>query len=179
MTYRITFTQHAPPGTTYHRHAFARTVGQDFVFHTPGEADQTGTIRSATVAEDGRSVALTIDLPEQPATVAHGGGWTVNAFYKPSGIPQKGHPAMYLNANVHYVAYGTPSGEYPTTCRAADVTEVDPTDDHHIGVVVKNPTGLFFRPLAGEAGGCRYQHPDNGPDGKPEGGTWHWPGDCP
>lgn len=74
---------------------------------------------------------------------------------------------------VHYVSYGTPGGEYPSVCRAAIVAEVDASDPNHIGLVAINPTGLFFHPLAD--GGCRYEHPDNGPDGKPRGGTWHWP----
>lgn len=31
---------------------------------------------------------------------------------------------LRLHAQVHYVAYGTPAGEYPSTCRAATVTQV-------------------------------------------------------
>jgi hypothetical protein len=81
---------------------------------------------------------------------------------------------MYLNASVHYRAHGSADGTYPPACRAADVTEHD--TNLHIGLVVKNPTGLMYLPLA--AGGCHYAHPGNGPDGKAPGGTWHWPGDC-
>lgn len=31
---------------------------------------------------------------------------------------------LRLHTKVHYVAYGTPAGEYPSTCRAATVAEV-------------------------------------------------------
>lgn len=68
---------------------------------------------------------------------------------------------------VHYVSYGTPGGEFTSQCRAADVTEVDPGDPDHVGLMVKNPTGLFFHPLA--SGGCRLS------DDNRAGGTWHWP----
>lgn len=63
---------------------------------------------------------------------------------------------------VHYVAYGTPAGEFPAgVCRAAVVTEVD-TGGLVIGICVLNPTGQFFnRGIAYSA------------DHKP--GTWHWP----
>lgn len=79
---------------------------------------------------------------------------------------------------VHYVSYGTPGGEYQSECRAAIITEADDpnganADLLRVGLVVLNPTGQFFHPLA--AGGCRYEHPDNGPGGKARGGTWHWP----
>jgi hypothetical protein len=79
---------------------------------------------------------------------------------------------------VHYVAYGTPGGEFPAgTCRAAIVTEVggravDPNtggeaDAWVVGVAVLNPTGLFFdREIV--------QH-DGDSDGHHFPGTWHWP----
>jgi hypothetical protein len=85
---------------------------------------------------------------------------------------------------VHYVAHGTPirpdgTQAFPPACRSATVTEVDPEDSTRVGLMVANPTGLFFHPLA--AGGCvqdelppadkiapgeRTQH---------QGGSWHWP----
>lgn len=67
---------------------------------------------------------------------------------------------------VHYVAYGTPGGEYKPEHRAAIITAVPlvgaPTDDPRISLCVINPTGLFFNVSVtfDEAG-------------KP--GTWHWP----
>lgn len=74
---------------------------------------------------------------------------------------------------IHYVSFGTPGGEYTSQCRAAIITEVDPTDPQHVGLEAFNPTGNFHHPLG--MGGCRYEHPDNGPAGKASGGTWHWP----
>jgi len=76
---------------------------------------------------------------------------------------------------VHYLSHGTPvrddgSQAFPTTCRAATITEVDPADPTRIGIAVTNPTGMFFRPL--ESGGCLYR--DDGTDAD-SGGTWHWP----
>ena len=89
---------------------------------------------------------------------------------------------------VHYVAYGTPGGEFPAgICRAATITEVyTPTTmpvaiplalpaesltdydamqaelDQFVGLCVLNPTGLFFnRAIKFDA--------NKAP------GTWHWP----
>lgn len=69
---------------------------------------------------------------------------------------------------VHYRSYGTPGGEFTPECRAAIVTEVDPSDTSLIGLTAVNPTGFFFHSLA--AGGCRMDDPLS-----PKGGTWHWP----
>jgi hypothetical protein len=67
---------------------------------------------------------------------------------------------------VHYVAYGTPGGEYASVCRAAIVTEVPPVDrataEGTIGLCVLNPTGMFFNQ--------RVPHCE-----ELKGGTWHWP----
>lgn len=62
-----------------------------------------------------------------------------------------------ISRDVHYVAHGTPIREdgtqaFPSVCRAAKVTEVDPSDPGRVGVVVFNPSGEFFHPLA--SGGC-------------------------
>jgi hypothetical protein len=80
----------------------------------------------------------------------------------PAGIP----PA-HINAPVHYVSEGSPvlsdgSQRYPSTCRAADVTEVDPEDQTCVGLMVKNPTGTHFRPLG--LGGAEYGYAH---------GQWH------
>jgi hypothetical protein len=63
---------------------------------------------------------------------------------------------------VHYVAYGTPGGEYPSTCRAAVVTEVADPDNPEsaVGLAVLNPTGMFF---------------NQGVPYGTAGGHWHWP----
>jgi hypothetical protein len=68
---------------------------------------------------------------------------------------------------VHYVSYGTPGGEYDSTCRAAIIAGLpDPeyTDSlvELTDLAVLNPTGLFFNR-------CRHDE-----DAK-SGGTWHWP----
>jgi hypothetical protein len=80
------------------------------------------------------------------------------------------HPTV--SRVVHYVAYGTPGGEFPAgVCRAAVVTQVhvdagdvgvqeDSTPD--VGLCVLNPTGLFFN--------VRVPYAADGPPG-----TWHWP----
>lgn len=71
---------------------------------------------------------------------------------------------------VHYVARGSADGKFPSVCRAADITEVGDTDTPTglvvVGLMVKNPTGLFFHSLAD--GGVAW-------DGDNAGGTWHWP----
>lgn len=80
---------------------------------------------------------------------------------------------------VHYVAYGTPGGEFPVgEHRAAIITEVDPSiappgtsiedwqahvGGPHVGLCVMNPQGLFFN-----------RHCPYNAAGK-EGGTWHRP----
>jgi len=70
-----------------------------------------------------------------------------------------------IGRDVHYVSYGTPKGEFSSTCRTAKITEVGGGDV--VGLIVFNPTGEFFHPLI--AGGCPHDEDD-----KP-GGTWHWP----
>lgn len=61
---------------------------------------------------------------------------------------------------VHYVAYGTPNGEYLPEHRAAIITEVHA--DAVVGLAVLNPTGLFFhRNIPYDPGAAS--------------GTWHWP----
>lgn len=61
---------------------------------------------------------------------------------------------------VHYQAYGTPGGEYPSVPRAAVVTAVH--DDETVDLCVMNPTGLFFNQQV------RFSE-------EPTGGTWRWP----
>ncbi len=63
---------------------------------------------------------------------------------------------------VHYVAFGTPGGEYQAgACRAAIITAV-PDESHLVSLCILNPTGMFFNEEV------RFS-PDNAP------GTWHWP----
>lgn len=78
---------------------------------------------------------------------------------------------------VHYVSYGTPSGEFKPACRAAIVSEVDESNPKRVGLVVLNPTGQFFHALA--AGGCVLHEGDPGAvpgiTAPYRGGSWHWP----
>jgi len=81
---------------------------------------------------------------------------------------------------VHYVAYGTPGGEFPAgICRAAVVTETyrvgglnatgtiftveEDGSIREAGLCVLNPTGQFFNRAV----------PHDEETKKP--GTWHWP----
>lgn len=76
---------------------------------------------------------------------------------------------------VHYVAYGTPGGEFPAgICRAAVITETNAVvpgttiqlgpdgKQLSVGLCVLNPTGQFFNR------GIKY-------DEAKAPGTWHWP----
>lgn len=64
---------------------------------------------------------------------------------------------------VHYVAYGTPGGEFPVGVhRAAIITEVSGNGER-VSLCVLNPTGMFFNPTVYyDESGVRA-------------GTWHWP----
>lgn len=62
---------------------------------------------------------------------------------------------------VHYVAYGTPGGEYKPEHRAAIITQVG--EGGTVGLCVLNPTGQFFNTAV--------QEDQSGQ--KP--GAWHWP----
>lgn len=71
---------------------------------------------------------------------------------------------------VHYVAYGTPGGEFPAGAyRAAIITQLDNVgltepfiSSPEVSLCVLNPTGVFFNSE------IPYDL-----DQKP--GTWHWP----
>lgn len=77
--------------------------------------------------------------------------------------------AVQIGRIVHYVSYGTPKGEYESTCRAAIITQVvslggvDDITPPRAGLAVLNPTGLFFHENL----------PQSEEDHLP--GTWHWP----
>lgn len=106
---------------------------------------------------------------------------------------------MKIGALVHYVAYGTPGGEYPNTCRAAYVTAVPPEQSEGgecLSLVVLNPTGMFFNPHIeyGDTGGapgdpdCPNRPHEGGPmrycacgwsEPFVKGGTWHPAVECP
>ncbi len=78
----------------------------------------------------------------------------------------KGQQIPSVGRVVHYVAYGTPGGEFPAgVCRAAIITEVhNPGNlDSVLSVCVFNPTGQFFNV------GIYHDEDTKAP------GTWHWP----
>ena len=94
---------------------------------------------------------------------------------------------------VHYVAYGTPGGEYPTTCRAAVVTEVgqwvtvyeEPAESYSRseGRPARTQTQWFYADAvaltvngAGHAE-CRRDEPQETVNLR--GGTWHPAHACP
>jgi hypothetical protein len=84
-----------------------------------------------------------------------------------------------ISRAVHYVSYGTPGGEYSSTCRAATIVEVGAWldimedfpadgrvmyqnwDEEACVLFVMNPSGLFFNT-------CKH-------DENKAPGTWHWP----
>lgn len=74
---------------------------------------------------------------------------------------------------VHYVAYGTPGGEFQVgACRAAIVTEVTfGGGGETVGLCVLNPTGQYFSRAI--------PHDEGITDGDGNlvkaAGTWHWP----
>jgi hypothetical protein len=87
-----------------------------------------------------------------------------------------------LNDRVHYVAFGTPGGEYPSTCRAAVVTGVPLVPgtlaeaqaalvDLEVDLFVMNPSGTFHNR------GCRHDE-SVAEGGARAGGTWHYPDNC-
>ncbi len=62
--------------------------------------------------------------------------------------------APHIGMIVHYVAFGTPGGEYQAGAhRAAIVTQIH--DDQWVGLCVINPTGLFFHEKLRYDGGGR------------------------
>ena len=64
---------------------------------------------------------------------------------------------------VHYVAFGTPGGEYkPGSCRPAIVTEVNDRETEEVKATVFQTEGTFTKQ-------CLYHDETRKP------GTWHWP----
>lgn len=80
---------------------------------------------------------------------------------------------------VHYVAYGTPGGEYSRACRAAVVTETRESMTGGIGLAVLSPAGLFFNDDVHYHEGEPLKPGESRRDlcGNRDyaGGTWHWP----
>lgn len=88
-----------------------------------------------------------------------------------------------VGRTVHYAAYGTPGGEYPSVCRMALVTEIRGGSGNLVGLCVVNPTGVFFRSLADGGAVQHLEHSEqdapgarcNRGDRAYPGGTWHVP----
>jgi hypothetical protein len=108
---------------------------------------------------------------------------TMDADAAQAMAPGKPRPRIpHIGAAVHYVSHGTPvrpdgTQAFTATCRSAEVTEVNAEEPLQAGLLVKNPTGLFFHPLA--EGGCFQSESPGGscnvPPESRRGGTWHWP----
>lgn len=84
---------------------------------------------------------------------------------------------------VHYVAYGSPGGEFPAgACRAAIITQVktfplESGDVVEVGLCVLNPTGQYFNlgvPYADAADDIKTHGGENVEQANTP-GTWHWP----
>lgn len=76
-----------------------------------------------------------------------------------------------LNDDVHYVAYGTPGGEFPSgICRAAKITEAGLASASQLFVM--NPKGVFFNE-------CTYDpNPDQNDINQNKPGTFHYADEC-
>jgi hypothetical protein len=118
----------------------------------------TRTPTSVRIAFTAEEIAATRDRPSD------GSAW--RAMMR--GAAMSVYPTPSVGRIVHYVAFGTPGGEYPEgTHRAAIVTEVEPSppdvdEPKNVSLCVFNPTGMHFR-----------EDVPFDPEGKP--GTWHWP----
>lgn len=92
---------------------------------------------------------------------------------------------VVVGQQVHYVAYGTPGGEYPCVCRAAIVTEVGYVADlWRVGLAVLNPTGMFFnrdvvhhpgQPVETSINAVTCSNSGTAGQRDYPGGTWHFP----
>lgn len=133
--------------------------------YVPGE-DMSGiSVNAEDTPEEGGMIAWNPDNPADQWYVAkkffEDNYEAVEAQTAPPTVFGVSQAAPSVGRIVHYVAYGTPGGEYPSVCRAAIVTEAKP-DSTGIGLAVLNPTGIFFNP------DVQY-----GANNEP--GTWHWP----
>jgi len=82
---------------------------------------------------------------------------------------------------VHYVAFGTPGGEFKSECRAAIITSAVPVnhddarvieDGFDVGLCVLNPTGQFFNQRVPYD---QWDSTEASSGMVSKGGTWHWP----
>lgn len=85
-------------------------------------------------------------------------------------------PQPRVADRVHYVSYGTPGGEYPSTCRAAIITALtgDPNHPDQVALAVLNPEGMFFNRAV-----PHHVAAETPIEPAPKGGTWHALDHCP
>ena len=76
-------------------------------------------------------------------------------------VPELQRPS--IGRIVHYIAYGTPNGEYKPEHRAAIITAVVDADRNQVCLCVINPTGLFFN--------LNVSYDES----RQVSGSWHWP----
>ncbi|GGP55988.1 hypothetical protein [Streptomyces abikoensis] len=62
---KMKYEQPAPSGATFAADAFDGEIGKEVPVNIPGEPPTTGRILAAHVADDGRSVELTLDVDVQ------------------------------------------------------------------------------------------------------------------
>jgi hypothetical protein len=108
-------------------------------------------------------------------------------------------PQLRLHSPVHYVAYGTPAGEYPSTCRAASVTQVGgwrtitdqrvaPADSdtaaeeerlgHPLARTLSQVWDAEIAALHVNNPTGVFMHECPHDETRLLGGTWHWPDNC-
>lgn len=68
----MSYKQPAPVGATFAADAFDGQVGKEVPVNIPGEGPKTGRVLAAQVAEDGRSVELTLEIDVQMPTYGPG-----------------------------------------------------------------------------------------------------------
>lgn len=74
---------------------------------------------------------------------------------------------------VHYRSYGTPKGEFESTCRAAIITAVG--EDPAVGDLLGEPTGPVVSLCAINPTGLFFHETCPQDESNTQGGTWHWP----
>jgi len=166
-----------PKNLKYHReHDWARVEGDTAVFGLTDYAQETlGDIVFIELPEVGAEVSAGAPYAEVESVKAvsdvyaplSGSVVEVNEdqlpmFPDPDSESEDKMSTPSVGRIVHYVAYGTPGGEYPAGVhRAAIITHVH--DEMRVSLCVLNPTGLFFNQ------GCKRDDAGEKP------GTWHWP----